>query len=186
MKNNDGVFAERDIFSPLMYAEGIYPAAKNRDDVFVKRDGADSGRGSFVVPLRCGSIYVVRFDHKPACLRACACMSDPRLLKEGEAMACRYSDGLPYYDEPPAEDNADFMYVPQTEGEYLVIYTGSDKSIFVGENPVVIDCDTDDCWYYPPAEIFDGNTPLYDWRWGSDEIYENIYEISPLPLSGFR
>ena len=179
MKNNDSLFKEKNIFTPDFYAEGIYVAAISGDDVFVKRESAEEcKKSSAIIPLRRGSIYVIRFASKPQALRVAVCKSNPIDLEEGSAMSGFKTANTPYFEGEAAE-YCDFMYVPNTAGEYLVVDTGESKTeFFVGENPILIGCDTDDDWWYAPQQKdLLGNADSWgNWQWTSDEVLEHIYE----------
>jgi len=179
MKNNNNLFEEKNIFTPELYVKGIYIAAQTETDVFVKRENAEQcAKASAIIPLRRGSIYVIRFDSKPDALRVGVCTSDPRALKDGEGMSGVKKPNTPYY-EGETPDYCDFMYVPQTEGEYLVVYTGENMpEFFIGDNPILIGRDTDDLWWYAPRQkdLFGNADSWGNWAWTSDEVLEHIYE----------
>ena len=179
MKNYDHLFEERPIFDQAVYVKGIYPAAATDKDVFVKNEGAESDKGSFVLPMPGRrSLYVTRFENKPAFLRTALCDFDPRELKEGESVGTNKNEHLPYFDAAPEGDNVDFLCAPTEENQYLVIYTGAEDSFFIGENPVYIGKDTDDCWFYPEltGHLNGGEGSFGNWQWSADELYENLYE----------
>ena len=84
----DYLFNEKNVFSAELYCKGIYPAAKNDSDTFVKKEsGEDCDKYSLVLPLNHGSIYRVIFPKNPTALRVAACLSDPRNLKDGEVLS---------------------------------------------------------------------------------------------------
>ncbi len=179
MHNCDYLFEERDIFERAAFVRGIYPAAATDTDVFVKNEGAESEKGSFILPIKGRrSVYVTRFDGKPAALRVALCDFDPRALKKGESAGSVRNGHLPYFDAEPVGENVDFLCAPTKEDQYLVIYTGNEARFFIGENPVYIGEDTDDCWFTPaPAgHLTGGEGSFGDWRWSADELYENLYE----------
>lgn len=179
MKNNNNLFSEKNIFTPDFYVDGVYVAAAEGDDVFVKRDDAENcKKSSAIISLRRGSIYVVRFTVKPEALRVAVCRKNPADLGVGQGMAGFKTANTPYF-EGEVPDYCDFMYVPQTEGEYLVVYTGENKpEFFVGENPILIGRDTDDDWWYAPEQkdLFGNADSWGNWQWTSDEVLEHIYE----------
>ena len=64
MKNYDYLFEEKPIFDQAVFVKGIYPAAKTDKDVYVKNEGPESEKGSFVLPLINRSVYEIRFENK--------------------------------------------------------------------------------------------------------------------------
>ncbi|MBE6594171.1 MAG: hypothetical protein E7644_00070 [Ruminococcaceae bacterium] len=179
LHNNDHLFLERDISDQAFFVKGICPVSGAEDDVLVKNGGAERAYGSFVLPLRgCRSLYVVRFDAKPAALRVALCNFDPRTLENGEYGEAVRNHHLPYFGGEPGEGNVDFLCAPTKKDQYLVIYTGEEKPFFIGENPVYIGEDTDDCWLTPaPAGHLRGGAGSFgDWQWSADELYAHLYE----------
>jgi len=178
MNNFDHLFAEKPVFEQAQYVKGIVPVAKGEKDVLLKNEGAESERGSFVLPVHPRSLFVVKFENKPAALRCALCDIDPRTLKEGEGIGCKWQDHLQYFEGEPEGDNADFLCAPTKQGQYLVIYTGGDDGFFIGENPVYIGKDTDDCWLTPEltGHLNGGEGSFGNWQWSADQLYENLYE----------
>ena len=172
------IFKERNVFESKMYEKGIFVAAKSETDVFVKREKAEeSDKISLVVPLSRGKVYVIRFNNKPCRLRTAACASDPCKLSAGEGMSAPLSDRIPYCEGDTPED-CNFMYIPNKEGEYLVVDTGEELTLEVAEIPLLLGYDTEDEWWYAPEQkdLFGNVDSWADWRWTSDEVFENIYE----------
>ena len=176
MKNNDALFAEKPV-SPR-YVRGIYPAARSETDIFVKHD--DSDRAGIVLPLRHGSVYTVKFSQKPRCLRTALCDADPEQLPVPGGMAAALYTDIPYFDGAPDTDAPDFLCVPKKAGQYLVIWTGEDEDfpISIGENPVLLGHDTDDCWFTAPdsGDLNGGEGSWGDWRWSFEDLCRQVYE----------
>ena len=177
---NDALFAERDVYRESLYCKGIYPAAMNETDGFVKREDPEkSEKFSVVLPLRAYSVYVVRFPEKPQMLRAAVVKGDPSLLPVGGAVSYARNDKLPYYAQEVPEQR-DFMYICNGENEYMVIYTGGDEKVpvYIGESPVLLGADTDDDWYKAPlaGDLNGGEGSWGKWDWTSDEVIANLYE----------
>lgn len=176
MKNNDALFAERSLVPA--YVRGVYPAAKSDTDIFVKHD--DSDLASIVLPLRFGNVYTVRFAQKPRRLRTALCDSDPAQLPIPGGMAAALYTEIPYFEDAPDTDAPDFLCVPSKEGQFLVIHTGEgeDFPLSVGENPVILGHDTDDCWYYAPesGDLGGGEGSWGDWRWSFEDLCRAVYE----------
>ena len=178
--NNDALFAEHDVYQESLYCKGIYPAAMNEQDCFVKRDDPEtSEKLSVVLPLRPYSVYVVRFPEKTHMLRAAVVKGDPRRLPVGGALCYARNEKLPYFEKKAAEPN-DFMYVCNGEDEHLVIYTGNEEKtpVYIGESPVLLGVDTDDEWYKAPmaGDLNGGEGSWGKWDWTSDEVFANLYE----------
>ena len=179
MHSYDHLFEEKNIFGQAAFAKGIYPAAVTDTDVLLKNGGTGGETGSFILPIKgCRSVYVIRFARKPRVLRAALCDFDPRTLKAGESMSTKREAHLPYFDAAPDEKNADFLAVPTQPDQYLVIYTGDDAPFFLGENPVYIGKDTEDCWLTPAlsGDLLGGEGSFGNWQWSADELYQNLYE----------
>ncbi|MBQ8339844.1 MAG: DUF2817 domain-containing protein [Clostridia bacterium] len=179
MSNNDHLFQERDVSDQAFFVKGLCPVAATETDVFVKNEGTASERGGFVLPIKGRrSIYVVRFDSKPTALRVALCDTDPRTLGEGESIGTARNAHLPYFEGEPRGENADFLCAPTKENQFLVIYTGEEKPFFIGENPVYIGKDTDDCWFTPApvGHLNGGEGSFGDWHWSAEALYENLYE----------
>ena len=178
MKNFDYLFQEKAIFDQAVYVKGIYPVARTDKDVYVKNEGEESEKGSFILPLTNRSVYEVRFNTKPSCLRAARCDFDPRELKVGQGVATEIHEHLPYFEGEVDVENADFICTPNKNGQYLIIYTGSDEEFFIGENPVSLGYDTDDCWFYTPVvgDLNGGEGSWGNWDWSLDELLEAVYE----------
>ena len=178
MKNYDHLFEERPIFDQAVYVKGIVPTAATDKDVFVKNEGEESEKGSFVLPLTNRSVYEIRFENKPQFLRAARCDFDPRELKAGQSIGTEVHEHLPYFEGAPEGENVDFICTPNKHGQYLVIYTGSEEPFFIGENPVSLGYDTDDCWFYTPVvgDLNGKEGSWGNWDWSCDELLEAIYE----------
>ena len=181
----DHLFEEKNVYSDSLYCKGIYPAAKTDSDIFVKKvaqstqDEEAKERYSLILPLNHGSIYYVRFPKRPEELRVAVCMSDPRELAEGQGMASPVPKGCLWFEGKVADDDCDFMYVPQQLGEYMVIYTGSTACEFIlGENPVSLGYDVEDDWWDcgPQGSNMGGEGSWGDWQWSSEEFINNVYE----------
>lgn len=175
----NSLFNEKNIFTPELYVKGIYVAAKTDTDVFIKREDAEQcSKSSAIIPLQRGNVYVIRFDSKPQALRAAVCGKDPRELKAGEGMCTPINDRIHYFEDEPADDY-NFMYIPNKEGEFLVVYTGEgEPELTVAVRPILLGYDTDDLWWYAPEQkdILGNEDSWADWRWTSDEVFEHIYE----------
>ncbi len=170
----DPLFIKRDIYSDALYEEGILPCKDT--ETFVIRDGAEDER-SIVLPMEYGKCYELRFS---ACrrLRIAAADEDPRALSAGERMSAseiRFVEGT-----PKGADLGSLVYIPKKEREFLVIDTGAVENapLCIYEQVILADGDTEGPWY-KPARVGDflGNADSFaDYRWTSDEIYENLYE----------
>ena len=179
MNNFDRLFEEKNIFEQAVYVKGIYPVAATDKDVFVKNEGEDSEKGSFVLKMPGRrSLYVAKFEQKPAFLRAALCDFDPRQLEAGASVGTKRSDHLPYFEGEAEGECVDFLCAPTKEDQYLVIYTGSEEGFYIGENPVYIGRDTEDCWFTPEltGHLNGGEGSFGNWQWSADELYENLYE----------
>jgi hypothetical protein len=179
MSNCDCLFEERDVSAEAVFVRGLCPAAATAEEILVKNEGAKGEGGSFVLPIRGRrSIYVIRFDGVPTALRAALCDTDPRALGAGEGMRAVRNGHLPYFEAAPEGENVDFLCAPTKEDQYLVIYTGDETPFFIGENPVYIGRDTDDCWFTPaPAGHLNGGEGAFgDWRWSADELCRQLLE----------
>ena len=179
MNNFDRLFEEKNIFEQAVYVKGIYPVAATDKDVFVKNEGEDSEKGSFVLKMPGRrSLYVAKFEQKPAFLRAALCDFDPRQLEAGASVGTKRSDHLPYFEGEAEGECVDFLCAPTKEDQYLIIYTGSEEGFYIGENPVYIGKDTDDCWFTPEltGHLNGGEGSFGNWQWSADQLYENLYE----------
>ena len=179
MNNYNHLFKEKNIFSPDLYVQGLYIASKSEKDAFIKcDDAAECNKSSAVIPLQRGNVYVIRFENKPSALRAVPCKKNPAELAVGEGMSAPLNDSVHYFDGEP-DDDCNFMYVPNTEGEFLLVYTGEEKPDFtVAQMPILLGYDTDDLWWYAPQQkdLFGNEDSWANWQWTSDEVYEKIYE----------
>ena len=178
MSNCDHLFAEKNIFEKAVFVKGLCPVAATEDTVLVK-SGASDEDGSFVLPIKGRrSLFVIRFEAKPRALRAALCDTDPRTLGAGESICTARSGHLPYFEAEPAGENADFLCVPTKEDQFLVIHTGENTPFFIGENPVYIGADTDDCWFIPaPAGHLNGGEGAFgDWHWSAEELSHHLLE----------
>ncbi|MBR5903075.1 MAG: hypothetical protein IKZ15_02475 [Clostridia bacterium] len=178
MKNYDYLFEEKAIFAQAEFVKGILPVARTDKDVFVKNEGEECEKGSFVLYLENRSVYEVRFANKPAALRCARCDFDPRELKVGQGVSTEIHEHLPYFEGEVDVENADFICTPNKNGQYLIIYTGSDEEFFIGESPVSLGYDTDDCWFYTPVvgDLNGGEGSWGNWDWSLDELLEAVYE----------
>jgi len=178
--DNNQLFTEHNVYRDDLYCRGIYPAARSAKDVFVKRDDpAVSDLYSIVLPMRFGSVYVIRFPEKTARLRAAVVQEDPRSLPVGGCTADARNDKFPYF-EGKADAHEDFMHICNRENEYLVLFTGGEEKtpVYIGESHVLLWHDTDDDWYHPPmaGDLMGQEGSWGNWAWTSDEVFENIYE----------
>ena len=176
---NNQLFCEKNIFSGEMYIQGLYIATKNEKDAFIKRDDPERcNKSSAVIPLCRGKVYIIRFENKPSALRAVPCKKNPATLAIGEGMSSPLNDRVHYFEGEP-QDDCNFMYVPNTEGEFLLVYTGEEKPEFeVAEIPILLGRDTEDLWWYAPEQkdLLGNEYSWGNWQWTSDEVYENVYE----------
>ena len=179
MSKNDEIFRERDIFSDSMYVKGVYPAVVTEKTGFVYKDKEDCEARSVVVPMKFGSVYVVRFPNKTDRLRAAVVSGDPAALPVGGSIAYDVEKSKAFFEGEPDKWN-DFMYTPLKPDEYLVIYTSDKENIpvYVGENPVLIGYDTDDEWFKagPQKDLHGTPDSWGNWAWTSDEVLEHVYE----------
>lgn len=155
MKNNDKLFSEYEV-TEKSYKTNLYPETP---EMLVKGE-----KESVLMPLDFGSVYVVRFEGLPGEARAVLCI-------DLDTLECETRATLPFGEA------CDFLCTPLKEGEYLVINT--DAPFHIYKNPVILENDTDDLWFYPPeaGHLNGGEGSWGDWQWTSDELFENVYEI---------
>ena len=154
MKNNDMLFYEREV-TEKGWTVNLYP---------VSSKNLVAGKKSYVIPLQFGSVYVVRFSESAETVRAVA-------VKTLDVCEFETVESLPF------GECCDFAYTPLEAGMNLVIYTeGGSFSVF--ENPVLLEKDTDDKWFYPPkaGHLEGGEGSWGDWHWTYSELLENVYE----------
>ena len=170
--SEDAPFLAKNIFSDAMYATGITLGTSGQYSL-KKTDRTDVG--SFILKGEYGKCYEVKIPKEVSVARAAKFSSDPRTLSAGKTVYFESSTSLCSKSEIKKE--VCFMYTCRTEEEYLVIYTGSDAPIYIGERSIIADADTKGPWYIPSSvgSISEDKT-LGDIAWTSDEVLENLYE----------
>ena len=170
-------FVKKDIYSDSLYHTGI-TVGKGEQVYIEAKDPEKTAEHSIVLPVEYGKCYEFRFSSELKRLKLVAANTDPLALSVGETMEAveiRYA-----YGAPKEEDLAGLLYIPQKSREYVVIYTGEGENtpITILEQTVLAEKDTAGPWYTPDGvSDFLGNEGSFaDYRWSSDEVYENLYE----------
>lgn len=170
-------FGRTDIYKESLYAVGLVPVKETEMRIY-SVDPAQADARAIVLPMEYGKSYEIRFPEGLARLAVVAAETDPRTLAIGEAMPAeevRYVSGI-----PQKEDLKGLLYTPVKEREYLVIYTGEGKNTPIGiyEHVILAEKDTVGPWYKPEGvgDFLGKEGSFADYRWSSDEVYENLYE----------
>lgn len=171
------IFEKRAIYSDTLYKVGITPNSVP-DTVIEVWDPERSDKYSLVLPVEYGKAYEFRFPAELRKLIVAKIDSDPTASEYGERIA---AESLRWVSGTPQEkDTAPLMYVPRSEGEFVIIYTGGKEitPIEIYEHTILADEDTEADWYHPEGVgDFLGNSDSYaDYTWGSDEVYASLYD----------
>jgi hypothetical protein len=171
--------AKKEIYSDSLYAAGIL-AHTGETACIEAQDPEQAARRSIVFPVEYGKSYELHFNFSNA-MKQLAILStetDPRALAIGEkveATLLRSTSG-----KPTEADLGGFLYTPRKEKEFLVVFMGATVSIPISitEHTIIAAEDTKGSWYKPEkVGDFLGNADSFaDYRWTSDEVYENLYE----------
>lgn len=170
-------FEKKDISSDTLYKVGITPNS-TPDTVIEVWSPEKTDKCSIVLPVEYGKAYEFHFPKGIKKLIVAKVDEDPTASDYGKRFA---AEPIRWVSSRPSdEDLAPLMYVPRGEKEYVIIYTGADASLPIGiyEHTIIADADTEDDWYKPTGVgDFLGNSDSFaDYSWGSDEIYEHLYE----------
>lgn len=170
-------FSKKDIYDDSMYVLGLQ--AQNAPVRAVMMDTATTGVRSIVLPLELGKCYEIKFPNESQRLVAFVVNSDPRELEIGEEIPSQ-TILKEVWSTPTETDRSPLFMLPQTTGQYLVIYTGwsSNVPVSIIEHTIVAETDTQGPWYTSPvvADI-NGNVDSFgDFNWDSEEFVNNVYE----------
>lgn len=167
--SEDAPFLPKNIFSEELYVPGIVlgQSGLNHLDVTNKTDV-----GAFVIKGEFGKCYEVKIPAGVPCATAAVFSSNPLTLTTGQQLM----DGtiLKNMVQNPTEE-VSFMYNCRTydKDAYLVIYTGKNDPVYIGERTIIAPNDTQGPWYVPNSV---GSISSAQRRWTSDEFLNNLYE----------
>ncbi len=169
------VFVKKDIYSDSLYHGGIF-VDRGEPTYIVAKDPNTSSARAIVLPMVYGKCYEFYFP-KTEKLTVAAVDCDPLALSIGEKAE---ATELRHEASQAKEKHASLMYIPKKSLEYLVIYTGGEENtpITIYEQTILAEEDTVGPWYRPAATggFLGGEGSFADYRWSSDEVYENLYE----------
>lgn len=167
--SEDGAFLPKDIFSEKLYMPGIVlgQSGKNDLDVTGKTDV-----GAFVFKGEYGKCYEIKIPAGVPCAIAVRFSANPGTLSVGQTL----TDGTAVkskVNNPSTE--VSFMYNCRAyeADEYLVIYTGSQDPIYIGERTIIAETDTQGPWYVPKTVSSISSAQR---KWTSEEFVNNLYE----------
>lgn len=171
-------FLRKNIYSDSLYKIGIVPTMLTGNYIESRSIENAGGVRSVIFPVEYGKCYELQFPKQTQRLVIMRADSDPRNLPVGKTMEVTNLKGVS--GTPTSADLKPFSYIPQKNGEFLVIYTGWSENISVDiyENMIISDSDTPGPWYTPsPVGDFLGNADSFaDYSWTSEQVFENLYE----------
>ncbi len=165
-------FVKVEIYSDDLYVEGLVP--QKDSSVTVASLAEASGEASIVLPVKYGKTYEMHFPKELSSLFVVVMSFDPHKIQSGSQMPAkeiRWGAQVP--------DLSGLLYTP-SKNEYLVIYTAPEKApISIIEHTIIdVNADAEGPWYKPEvrSDFFGEEGSFADYRWGSDEIYSNLYD----------
>ena len=165
-------FVKVEIYSDDLYVAGLVPRKDN--GVTVASLGAEVDEASIVLPVKYGMTYEMHFPEELSCLLVVAMSFDPREIPVGREMPAKEIRW-----EMANPDTSGLLYTPNKH-EYIVIYTGTEKTaISITEHTILdVNADTEGPWYKPRGvtDFLGGEGSFADYSWCSDEIYANLYD----------
>jgi len=166
----DAAFLPRDIFSPDLFVPGIAPVD---GEGFSLEITGRSDAGAFVLAGEYGKCYEVKIPAGPARVSAGRTCED--LRQPGKTLT--FDDAATVYHNAAVTGAVSFMYTCRHSGESLVIFTGSDQPIYIGERTILAEEDTKGPWLHPqPVGSLDGDCTWGNYRWNAEEVIQNLYE----------
>jgi len=171
--SEDAPFLPKDIFTKEMFAPGI-TLGQSGDYTLDVTD--EAGQGAFVFQGEFGKCYEIKIPAGVPCAAAAKIIVDPRVYAVGKHITYDSSASVKKIVKNPSS-TVSFMYVCRVPGEYLVIYTGSDAPVYIGERTIIQDKDTAGPWYIPES-VGDIVTTkkLGNFAWTSEQFFDNMYE----------
>ena len=168
----DAPFLPKDIFSQEMYVTGFTTGDAECGWVEVT-DREDTG--AFVFPGEYGKNYEIKVPAGASRVLAIKLKADP--TQEAVGKKIYYMDTA-VCDKGAVEKETAFMYNCRSQGEYLLLYTGSSEAVYIGERTMVQDTDiTNDHWYIPATVGSIGGDCTYgNILWTADTVLEKLYE----------
>lgn len=167
--SEDAAFLPKNIFSEEMYVPGLVleQSGQRRLDATGRTDV-----GAFVFKGEFGKCYEIKVPTGVPCVASATFFTNPRSLTAGD-----YRTGntaVKSLVRNPSQE-VRFMYNCRTydKNEYLVIYTGTNTPIYIGERTIIADKDTQDSWYIPETVGSITSTP---YSYTSEEFVNNLYE----------
>jgi len=171
--SQDAPFLPKDIFSDVLFAPGIILGQPGKYNLTVT-DRTDVG--AFVLQGEFGKCYEIKIPAGVPCVAAAKFSADPRNFSAGKQLTYDSADSVKAVVQNPNKE-VSFMYVCRTPGVFLVIYTGSNDPIYIGERTIVQDTDTEGPWYIPePVGDIAKNKELGNITWKSEQFFDNMYE----------
>lgn len=165
-------FVKTEIYSDDLYVAGLVPQKGN--GVTVASLGAESDEKSIVLPVKYGKTYEMHFPEELSCILVVVMSFDPHKIPLGQDMPAKE---IKWGRENP--DTSGLLYTP-SKNEYIVIYTGTEKTaISITEHTIIdVNADAEGPWYKPEGvtDFLGGEGSFADYRWCSDEIYANLYD----------
>ena len=167
--SEDASFLPKNIFSEELYVPGLVlgQSGQGRLDATGRTDV-----GAFVFKGEFGKCYEIKIPAGVPCATAATFFTNPRSLTAGDYRTGNVSV-KDLVQNPSAE--VSFMYKCRTYGknEYLVIYTGTDTPVYIGERTIIAEADTQGPWYIPETVDAISNT---QYSWTSEQFVDNLYE----------
>lgn len=170
--SEDAPFLPKDIFSEELYVPGITLSEVGAYNLNIMNQ---TDVGAFVLEGEYGKCYEVKIPAGVAHAKATCVTTDPRTLPAGDQLFYGATNSLSDLENP--EKEICFMYNCRSEGEYLVVYTGTADPIYIGERTIIGPADTQGPWYIPePVGSISKDKTLGDISWSAEEILDNLYE----------
>ena len=166
--SQDEAFLPKDVFSEELFLPGLIPG--EGDGFLMTEDAA----GSFVLKGEYGKCYEVKIPEGCETVIAFRTSADPASAEVGSSRG--YTDETKLYASTSGAAAA-FMYTCRQPREYLVVYTGKQEPIYIGERTIVGQTDTAGPWYVPASvgSIADDCT-WGDFCWDSETFLNKLYE----------
>ncbi len=165
----DAPFLPKNIFSEELYVPGLVlgQSGERRLDATGKTDV-----GAFVFKGEFGKCYEIKIPAGVPCATAATFFTNPRSLTPGQYRTGNVS--VKDLVQNPSKEVC-FMYNCRTydKNEYLVIYTGTDAPVYIGERTIIDQTDTQGPWYIPASV---GSISSTQRSWSSEEFVNNLYE----------
>lgn len=171
--SQDAPFLPKDIYTKELFAPGITLGQTGEYTLDVTDK---AGQGAFVFAGEFGKCYEIKIPAGVPCAAAARFTTDPRTYEVGKHLTYDSTTSVKKITKNP-DITVSFMYTCRNKGEYLVIYTGTDAPVYIGERTIIQDKDTTGPWYIPePVGDIVTTKKLGNFAWNSEQFVDNMYE----------